>query len=208
MRKSFEILLLIFILLASAGLTVGLSYVPCYSSLCSEEFYPYETRIHIAFFYALLSSMGVALSLRTISPTARLLSERYIYSKEAPILKKRISAGGVAATIWIVGLTLATTGFWLNTTQFWAERTEPFNWVDGKVRLIVTCIIGHHIDILLGLVLIPVGRNSLLSRVFDLHTSTLLYAHKLLAYLLIVGTAAHGAAYYVCRSLQFGNHFY
>lgn len=58
-------------------------------------------------------------------------------------------------------------------------------------------IIGHHADILLGLLLIPVGRNTILGRVFGLHYSTLLYAHKANAYLTVAAVFAHGAAYYV-----------
>lgn len=147
MRKSFEATVLIIVLVASAALTIGLTYVPCYSSLCSEEYYPLETRIHIAFYYALLASMGVALCLRAVSPLVRRISETYLYSKELPVFGRRISVGGVAASIWLVGLTLATTGFWLDAIQFWAERTDPFDWVDGKVRLLVTCVVGHHIGV-------------------------------------------------------------
>jgi ferric-chelate reductase len=56
-------------------------------------------------------------------------------------------------------------------------------------------IVGHHIDVILGLLLVPVGRNSLLVRVFKLSYGTLLYAHKLLAYLVILGSVVHGIAY-------------
>lgn len=52
---------------------------------------------------------------------------------------------------------------------------------------------------LLGLVIIPVSRNSILGRVFKVHQSTLLYTHKLFAYLLFVGVVAHFIAYMVSK---------
>ncbi|TKA62935.1 hypothetical protein B0A55_12313 [Friedmanniomyces simplex] len=44
--------------------------------------------------------------------------------------------------------------------------------------------------------MIPVGRNTLIGRTFHLHTSTLLFAHKLLAYAFFVGALVHGITYY------------
>jgi ferric-chelate reductase len=113
-----------------------------------------------------------------------------------------------------------TTGFWVGPeAEFWTIRTNALHWADAKVRLVVTGIIGHHIDskcclnentfggcvltflpniiVILGLLLIPVSRNSILGRAFQLHQGVLLYAHKLLAYVFLIGVVAHGAAYYV-----------
>lgn len=195
------ILLLLAILIVSAGFTVGLTYAPCYASLCSEEFFPFATRVHIAGYYALLASIGSFLFLRVYSPFWKAISSTYLTRRELPILRKRISVGGLALAVWIVGITVATTGFWVDAElNFWALRTDALHWADAQIRLAVTGIIGHHCDILLGLVLIPVSRNSILGRVFELHQHTLLYAHKLLAYLFLVAATAHGAATYVSRA--------
>lgn len=198
MNTLIGLLYLSAILLITTGLTIGLTFAPCYSSLCSEDFFPVATRLHIATFYALVASIGVVLLLRACSPTCRRISGHYLTRREVPILDKRISVGGLALSIWIVGITLATTGFWFTAEyDFWGLRTKPFDWADAQIRLTVTGLIGHHADILLGLVLIPVSRNSVLGRTFALHQSTLLYAHKLVAYLLFVAVLAHGTAAYV-----------
>lgn len=194
MKRPFQIFALLTILIVSAGLTIGLTY----ASLCSESYLPYETRLHIITFYSMLASTGCLLFLRATSTKAREASQLYFSQHEVPVLGKRVSLGGVALSVWLVGLILATTGFWAGPLlQYWALRTEPLDWATAKIRLAVTGIIGHHADLLLGLVIVPVSRNSLLGQAFELHQSTLLYAHKLIAYLLFVAAFAHGAAYYV-----------
>ena len=196
-------LLLILLLVTCAGFTIGLTYAPCFASLCSEEFFGYSTRVHIAGFYSLLASIGCFLFLRANSPWWHSISTTYLTRREVPVLQKRISVGGLALAAWIIGITVATTGFWVTPElDFWALRTDALDWADAQIRLAVTGVIGHHCDILLGLVLIPVSRNSILGRVFELHQSTLLYAHKLLAYLFLLVATAHGAATYVSRPLR------
>lgn len=198
MNRPLESFLALLILVICAGFTLGLTYAPCYSSLCSEDFFPLPTRFHIVTFYGLLASIGAALLLRTYNPQCRSVSEYYLTKQRLPLLDKRISVGGLALTIWTVGITVASTGFWLGPEySFWELRTRPLRWSDAQTRLTVTGIIGHHADIFLGLVLIPVSRNSVLGRVFALHQSTLLCAHKLIAYGLFIVVLAHGAATYV-----------
>lgn len=198
MKRPYQILALLVTLIVSAGPTLGLTYAPCYASLCSESYLPYETRIHVITFYSMLASTGCLIFLRATSNKARQASQFYLIQHEVPILRKRISLGGAAVSVWLVGLILATTGFWVQPLlEYWAIRTVPLDWATAKIRLAVTGVIGHHADLLLGLVIIPVSRNSLLGQAFELHQSTLLYAHRLIAYLLFVAALAHGAAYYV-----------
>lgn len=198
MIRPAQITFLLTILLLSTGLTLGFTYLPCYASLCSESYLPYETRLHIATFYGLLASTGCFLFLTSLSPAARRLSNIYISQKELPLLNKRLTLGGIALTLWILGLVLATTAFWVEPQlSYWERRTGPLDWAEAKLRLAVTGIIGHHADLLLGLVIIPVSRNSIMGRVFAVQQSALLFAHKMLAYLLFVAALAHGAAYYV-----------
>lgn len=51
---------------------------------------------------------------------------------------------------------------------------------------------GHLCDILMGLVVFPVSRDSALGRQLGLETFTLLRFHKLVAYLLILLSFFHG----------------
>ena len=199
-----EAFLLLLVLVLSFGLSLGLTYVPCYASLCSEDFFPDPTRFHVATYFALLASTGCVLLLRAYSPLCNAVSNYHLTRRRLPVLDKRISVGGLCLSLWLVGVTVASTGFWYGPEHsFWGLRADPLRWADAQVRLTVTGIIGHHADILLGLVLIPVSRNSILGRVFEVHQSTLLYAHKLLAYILFVAVSAHGAATYVSLRTMF-----
>ena len=218
MEKLSLHLALLVLLLVSAGFTIGLTYAPCFASMCTEQFFPFETRIHIAGYYGIVASIGLALVLRAYVPWIHAVSSTYIIRRELPILKKRISIGGFTLGAWIVVLTVASTGrkfvsgeasiecfanytkpgFWVDAElDFWSLRTDALRWPDAEIRLAVPGSIGHHCDVLLGLVVIPVSRYSILGRAFSLHQSTLLYAHKLIAYLLLIAVIAHGGAYYV-----------
>lgn len=200
MEKAWALLALSLLLLLSAAFTIGLTYAPCFASMCPEEFFPYATRIHIAVYYGMVASIGVALLLRAYIPWVHTVSTTYLVQRELPVLRKRISVGGLTLAVWIVALTVATTASWLNAeSAFWSLRTDALHWPAAHLQLAITGIVGHHCDILLGLVVIPVSRNSILGRAFSLHQSTLLYAHKLLAYLFLIVVIAHGGAYYVRR---------
>ncbi|KAK5113377.1 hypothetical protein LTR62_003477 [Meristemomyces frigidus] len=191
-----QALLLFLILTICAALTLGLTWLPCHASLCTETLFPAATRYHIATYYGLLASILLALGLRAWSPVCRRVSSIHLGRREIPVFKKRISVGAVLLVFWILAVTLVTTIFWINPeVNFWEAKAAPFGWDSGHVQLVVTGIVGHHIDFILGLLLLPVGRNSLLVRVFGLSYGTLLYAHKLLAYILIFGTLVHGLAY-------------
>ncbi|KAH7024841.1 uncharacterized protein B0I36DRAFT_249881 [Microdochium trichocladiopsis] len=195
MKRPFQIVLILLSLALSAGLAIALTYAPCYATLCSEQNFPFETRLQITIFYALLASICGFLLLRVCSPTVRKLSD-YDLSLELPILQKHTTLGGVILSIWIVGTTLATTGFWAPAElSFWGLRTDPLHWTTAKIELTVTGITGHYADILLGLVILPVSRNSLFGHSFEQHRSTLLFAHNLIAYSFLVAVLVHGIAY-------------
>ncbi|KAF5002983.1 hypothetical protein FDECE_10457 [Fusarium decemcellulare] len=180
-----------------AGMVLGLTFLPCHATLCPEDILPLETRLHIAVFFTIVGGIAVALLLRTLSDSIHALGDIYI-SPELPILGCRITVGGLVLALWIIGGTLATTAFWLPAQlDFWGSRTNPLGWTTAKVRLTVSGVTGHYADILLGLLVIPVSRNSLVGQAFGLHQSTLLFAHKLIAYLFLAAAIAHGAAYAV-----------
>lgn len=115
-----------------------------------------------------------------------------------PLIQKRITLGGFLASAWIVGTTLATTGIWLpSLLDYWGRRTNPLAWTSAKIQLTVTGVTGHYADFLMGVLVIPVSRNSLGGRAFGVHQSTLLFAHKLVSYLFLAAVLAHGVSYAV-----------
>lgn len=180
------------------ALTIGLTWAPCYSQVCPETYHPLATRMHIVAYYALLASIFLALLLRTCSARLRTISQRHLTTRELPVLCKRISIGGLLFAVWVVGVVLATTAFWFHPLMhYWTTKTRPLDWTSAVPQLVLTVLFAHHADILLGLLLIPVGRNSVLCRAFNLQQHTLLYAHKLLAYLLVLAVTAHAVTYYV-----------
>ncbi|KAF3769703.1 hypothetical protein M406DRAFT_343822, partial [Cryphonectria parasitica EP155] len=197
MKRLFQTISLLAVLALSTGLALGLTYAPCYATICPESYLARPTRVHIATFYAFLAITACFLYIRAVSPRVQHISNYYLVWHELPVLKRRVSLGGLALGIWIVGVNVGTTWIWFQPLLgYWGLRTDPYGWVLAQMRLTITGVIGHHADILLGLVIIPVSRNSILGQVFQLHQSTLLYAHKLIAYLLFAATFAHAMTYF------------
>lgn len=64
-------------------------------------------------------------------------------------------------------------------------------------RVVWSGVTGHWCDVMFGLVLLPVRRNSLIFTAFAIEPSTLLTAHKLLAYAVCACGLIHGLLYYV-----------
>ena len=197
------LLLLTTLLLASAGLTLGLTFAPCHSSLCVELRNPYQTRIHIAVFYSLLASLTLALTARVYLPALRRLSGTYISDRPLPLVGKRLTLGGVVLVLWIAAATFASIAYWLPAQySYWYARGALVDWTPKALsRVAWTGITGHWCDIWVGLVILPVGRNSIIGRAFGVHTSALLFAHKVLAYTFFVGALIHGVTYYVSAVL-------
>ena len=192
------------LLLSCAGLSVGLTFAPCYSSLCVEQYFPYQTRIHIALYYSLLAGICLFLATRVLFRPFRNLSEWHLSNKIVPFSGRRLSLGGLLLFVWVAGLTFGCIGYWYPAENaYWTARGALVDWTEYMYRVIWTGVTGHWCDIWIGLVVMPVGRNSILGRVFHLHTSTLLFAHKLLAYGLCVGALIHGLLYYVSIFLAY-----
>ena len=198
LRHKLSYLIAPTLLLSCAGLTIGLTYAPCYSSYCVEYFFPYSTRVHIALFYSLLAVIGLSLTARTWSLPIQRLSQWHVSEKHVPLAGKPLSVGAFILGFLIVGATFGSTGYWYEVQQkFWFDRGAIVDWTDYMFRLAWCSITGHWCDIWAGLVVIPVGRNSILGRTFNIHTSTLLLVHKLLAYGLFVFAIIHGLFFFV-----------
>lgn len=204
MKPDIDTIIVFGIFLASAALSIILTRLPCYSTICPEEFFSVETTVHIAAYYGTLPIVGVILLFRTHSPGIRSLMGFHLVGR-VPIVGRSMTIGGMLTCIWVVGLTGGLTALWLpNHLEFWESRTDPLHWLSAKIKLTITGVTGHYADILFGLLLIPTSRFSLVGRAFDLHSSTLLFAHKTVSYLFTIATFAHGGAYLVscARRLQ------
>ena len=198
MVSQYSFLVILSLIFACTALSIGLTFLPCYSTVCTEEFFPYETRVHIAIFYALLLSLTVVFYLRAHWRGLEQLSKKPIHPKRLPCLRVRLTYGGVFISFWTLFVILVTTALWLQVVPFWIKHLADLSDVkSASILATVTAVIGHHIDLILGLLIIPVPRHSMLCEAFGFPPSTLLWAHKALAYLLVVGIIAHAGAYMV-----------
>ncbi|KAK0278520.1 hypothetical protein LTR35_009259 [Friedmanniomyces endolithicus] len=185
------------LLILCAALSFGLTFAPCYSSLCVEKFWPYQARIHIALYYTLLASIALFLAARVVSKPVRQWSSSHLSTAIIPLVGKRVSVGGLLLFVWVAAFTFGSIGYWYPAeNSYWTARGEKANWPQYMYRITWTGVTGHWCDILMGLVILPVGRQSILGQVFGLHVSTLLFAHKVLAYSLCIAALVHGLIYY------------
>lgn len=185
-----------------AGFSIGLTFAPCYSSSCVNEFFPTQTRYHIALYYSALAVTTIFLYIRSHSETFRCFSGHYLFTKPIPLIGPRITYGGLLFCIWICVMTFGSIAYWYPAQHaFWTARGALIDWTGYMFRVVWTGITGHWCDIWIGLVVIPVGRNSVIARVFHIQPSTLLQAHKMIAYGLLGFSFTHGLLYYVRSAL-------
>ncbi|KAI8297840.1 putative ferric reduction oxidase 1 [Colletotrichum sp. SAR11_59] len=193
--RTARVVLLLVLLIIFGGAATGLTFAPCYATLCPEDFFAFESRIHIAIFYGMLGAVSLLLLLGSLLRSVERCGNLTLISA-LPLIHKRVTLGGLIVVVWIACVTMATTAMWLPAHwQYWGERTDPLDWMSAKIALTVTGVTGHYADILLGLSIVPVSRNSLLGHAFGVHQSTLLYAHKLATYMCTVAVLAHGVGY-------------
>jgi ferric-chelate reductase len=186
------------LLIVCSGFTIGLTFAPCHSSICVEHWFPSQARTHIAVFYGGIGIAAIYLAGWSKSTVIRSFSERYLFDKPLPLIGIRLFLGGTLLSAWILAFTLATTAFWLPAEHaFWYAKGFEADWTQYMFRVTWAGVTGHWCDILFGLVFLPVGRNSLISNAFGIQDSTLLVAHKLLAYTLCAFGLIHGLLYYV-----------
>jgi ferric-chelate reductase len=186
------------LLIVCSGFTIGLTFAPCHSSICVEHWFPSQARAHIAVFYGGIGIAAVCSAGWSKSRVIRSFSDRYLFDKPLPLIGIRFSLGGTLLSAWILAFTLATTAFWLPAEHaFWYGKGFEVDWTRYMFRVTWAGVTGHWCDILFGLVFLPVGRNSLISNAFGIQGSTLLVAHKLLAYTLCAFGLIHGLLYYV-----------
>jgi hypothetical protein len=81
------------LLVICSGFTIGLTFAPCHSSLCVEQWFPSQARIHIAVFYSGISIAAIYLAAWSKSKAIRSVSDRYLFDKPLPLIRLRLSLG-------------------------------------------------------------------------------------------------------------------
>ncbi|KAM0210004.1 hypothetical protein ACHAQI_006116 [Fusarium lateritium] len=195
MTQLLQLAALIFTLAISTGISIALINIKCYSTFCSEEYFTFATRVHITVFYAFLAAVICTLLLRANSQTIRHVANIHI-ANELPFVGKRVTVGGCLTALTVLVVTACSTIYWLPAQdELWGYKTDPLDWAAAKLQLTIVGVTGHYADILLGLLLIPVSRNSFVGQAFSLHQSTLLFAHKAISYLFSLAVIVHGVLY-------------
>ncbi|QIX01961.1 hypothetical protein AMS68_007478 [Peltaster fructicola] len=188
---------LVILLLVCAGFTIGLTFAPCYSSLCVERFFPYQARVHLAVYYSLLAGVLAYMVACCTIPALGKFTSLTLTSKPLQLIGKRLSIGGILLTAYLSALTFGSIGYWYpELHSYWYARAAPVDFTQKIYRLVWTGVTGHWLDILIGLVILPIGRNSLIGRTFKIPGSTLILIHKILGYTLCAGALVHGLIYY------------
>lgn len=183
--RSLSLFVIAALLVGCAGFTIGLIFAPCYSTICVDRWFPSQVRFHIGLFYGGVSVAAIFLA---ASPKLQAFNSafgRYLFDRSLPLFGLRLTVGGTSFAVWILALTLAPTAYWLPAERnFWYAKGEAIDSKHVLCPVVWSGVTGHWCDVMLGLVLLPVGRNSLISTAFAIEPSTLLLAHKLLAYAL------------------------
>ncbi|KAF5688572.1 hypothetical protein FDENT_4792 [Fusarium denticulatum] len=196
MRQYLQITALIVATLASAAASLVMMHFSCYATVCPEDYFSYETRLHVIIYYCFLSLTLCLFALRSYSPAVRSFTN--IRPLAGFPLVGQFTLGEAFMTIWILVVAFGPTIYWFPTHwHFWGRRIDSLSWVSAKIQLTITGVAGHYADVLLGLLIIPVSRNSLVGQVFSVHHGRLLFAHRLISYLFSIAVAAHGITYIV-----------
>jgi ferric-chelate reductase len=196
--RSLGLLSIVVLLVTCAAFTLGLTFAPCHSSICVEHWFPSRTRIHLATFYGGVGIVAAYLTAWFKLEAVRSFSDYYVLDTPIPVIGARLSVGGTLLAVWILALTLATTGYWLHVEHaFWLAKGTQAGWTPYMFRVTWAGVTGHWCDILIGLVFLPASRNNVISTAFGVQASTLLLAHKVLAYTLCAFELIHGLLYYV-----------
>src|SRR5690349_13624213 len=128
MTQLFALAGLIFTLAISAGISIALINVNCYSTFCSEGHFTFETRVHITVYYAFLATLVCLLLLRT---STQHISNIHI-AHELPLIGKRVTLGGLFTSLAILTVTLCSTIYWLPAQdELWGYKTDPLDWASA-----------------------------------------------------------------------------
>ncbi len=186
-------------LIASFALSFGLtfrSHRHCYAGTCGEWLFPLQARLHIVVWYCWLSLSVTFLALRAFHPSIRRRLHKQLYTNQLPIVRKSLTISGVLVVLWVLSLYGILVGlWWLRLRGYFVARGEGGGITNGNRRVAAVALTGHIADVTMGMVLLPVARNSALSSFFRLSASTTYAFHMIQAYVLFALVLIHGLLY-------------
>lgn len=186
-------------LIASFALSLGLTFRSdhhCYAGTCGEWLFPLQARLHVIIWYLWLSLSIAMLALRAFHPSIRRGLHKQIYANQLPVVRKSLTISGVIVVFWVLSLYAIIIGiWWLRLRDYFVTRGEQGGMSNGNRRVALVALTGHVCDVTMGMVLLPVARNSALSSFFRLSASTTYAFHMIQAYVLFALVVVHGLLY-------------
>lgn len=186
-------------LIASFGLSIALTFRSdhhCYAGVCGETLFPLQARLHVVVWYCWISLSVTLLALRAFHPSIRSLLSKHLVTVQLPIIGKSVTLGGALVGFWILSLYGIVTGiWWLRLQDYFVNRGQQGGLIAGNNRVAAVALTGHYADITMGMVLLPVARNSALSSFFRLSASTTFAFHMIQAYVLFGLVLIHASLY-------------
>jgi len=186
-------------LIASFGLSIALTFRSghhCYAGVCGETLFPLQARLHVIIWYCWISLSVTLLALRAFHPSIRAILQYHLVQVQLPIIGKSLTFSGALVALWILILYGIVTGvWWLRLQDYFVTRGQEGGLIAGNNLLAAIALTGHYADITMGMVLLPVARNSALSSFFRLSASTTFAFHMIQAYVLFGLVLIHGFLY-------------
>ena len=186
-------------LIASFGLSIALTFRSnhhCYAGVCGEWLFPLQARLHVVVWYSWISISVTLLALRAFHPSIRIILQKQLVKGQLPVIGKSLTLSGILVAFWILSLYGIITGiWWLSLQEYFVSRGHGAGLVSGNNRVAAVALTGHYADVTMGMVLLPVARNSALSSFFRLSASTTFAFHMIQAYVLFGLVIIHGLLY-------------
>lgn len=186
-------------LIASFGLSIVLTFRSnhhCYAGVCGETLFPLQARLHVVVWYCWIALSVTLLALRAFHPSIRAILQSHLIEVQLPIIGKSLTFSGALVAFWILCLYGIVTGiWWLRLQDYFVTRGQEGRLIAGNSLLAAIALTGHYADITMGMVLLPVARNSALSSFFRLSASTTFAFHMIQAYVLFGLVLIHGFLY-------------
>lgn len=137
------------------GISFLMTYFDCYAQDCVEDFLPTEVRIHLAMFYGWL--ILTALFLLTTRASNKWSRWFNTHVRISPTYHP--ARGEILFWVWLLLLLGAVPAVWWRPQfAFFNSKAEGLP-EQAIIMLNLTGLTGHWCDILLGLVLLSVGRT-------------------------------------------------
>lgn len=148
-------------------------------------------------------SLGVFYGFLAITSTIMLLARRYKsifnYLHKAVLQGKHISNGEVIMSAGVASLLLFNVVFWYNRYSFMMMNGTLYEgWIKGTNKqecFLATQVTGRILDVSLGLLMIPVAKNSVLQLLLGISYDATIRFHKNMGWIFVIASAAHVGLY-------------